>query len=137
MVFAGPGEGVEAKYWDYVIVTMVPVGIAFLFLCVTIIVCELGECVEERERKKYLRGIGREEYPKRQDTIVSTGVIILPNPPNGVLPNPPNGVVVVLNQPSGTLVMPNPPNGIVVVPNPPNSTLDGSNPTHPTGGQNV
>ncbi|KAF8600496.1 hypothetical protein BDV93DRAFT_525370 [Ceratobasidium sp. AG-I] len=54
MVLAGPGPGIQLKSAPYIRVTMIPVSIAFVFLCVSIAMCEIGSWVEIRGRRLYL-----------------------------------------------------------------------------------
>ncbi|KAB5591625.1 hypothetical protein CTheo_4925 [Ceratobasidium theobromae] len=52
MVVKGPGEeGIASRHQAYIIVTMIPVGMAFLSLCAAITLCEIGSWVEIAARK--------------------------------------------------------------------------------------
>ncbi|KAG8700468.1 hypothetical protein FRC11_012913, partial [Ceratobasidium sp. 423] len=46
MVIAGPGEGVDTRDKEYILVTIIPVGGGFLFLCMAIVLCEMGSWTE-------------------------------------------------------------------------------------------
>lgn len=84
MVFSGPGEGIETKSREYILVTMIPLGIAFLFLCVAIIVCELGVWIEIRGRrgKTYDTPTHDKGYQAPQDRPAnSTGINTSSTPP--------------------------------------------------------
>jgi hypothetical protein len=52
MVLHGPGEGVRERAKEYIIVTMIPVGMAFLCLCTTVALCEAGSWIEIKERRR-------------------------------------------------------------------------------------
>jgi hypothetical protein len=52
MVFSGRGEDVELRGREYVLMTMIPVGIASLSICVAIVLLEVGSWVEIRHRKR-------------------------------------------------------------------------------------
>jgi hypothetical protein len=56
MVVAGPRDGIDTQVQAYALVTMVPVGIGLSFLCVAIIVCEVGYWIEVIGRRKHAEG---------------------------------------------------------------------------------
>lgn len=53
MVVHSSGTGIEAERTGYILVTMIPVGLGFLFLCISIGLCEAGTRVEAKGRKKF------------------------------------------------------------------------------------
>ncbi|KAF8592966.1 hypothetical protein BDV93DRAFT_567088 [Ceratobasidium sp. AG-I] len=55
MVVVGPGPGVGSNSAQYILVTIIPVGLAFVFLCISVVMCEVGNLVEARGRRHYLR----------------------------------------------------------------------------------
>lgn len=62
MVVAPSGAGIEARSTQYILVTMIPVGLSFVFLCVAVLLGEAGTWIETQGRKKYLNEHG--EYRK-------------------------------------------------------------------------
>ncbi|CAE6394387.1 unnamed protein product [Rhizoctonia solani] len=60
MVVAGPGQGVDMQNMAYIRVTMIPVGMGFLLLCIAIVLCEIGNWTEiwgrRRRRARFSRG---------------------------------------------------------------------------------
>ncbi|KAH7326884.1 hypothetical protein B0J17DRAFT_680995 [Rhizoctonia solani] len=70
MVLAGPAEGVETQEKEYLLATIIPVGVGFLFLCLAILLCEIGTWVEIFGRKGNKlfgkRGTGK-KYPEDND----------------------------------------------------------------------
>jgi predicted enzyme related to lactoylglutathione lyase len=52
MVIQGPGESVATKSGPYIAVAMIPIGITFFCLCFSVLLCEVGTCVEHRARKR-------------------------------------------------------------------------------------
>ncbi|ELU44048.1 short chain dehydrogenase domain-containing protein [Rhizoctonia solani AG-1 IA] len=69
MVVSGPGEGVDTMSVMYSRATMIPVGLGFFFLCIAIVLCEIGYWIETLGRKKY-----RNNLPKGTDGCVEPGV---------------------------------------------------------------
>ena len=54
MVVKGSGSGIESKSTEYILVTMIPVGLAFVFLCISVVMCEVGTWVETRGRRGFV-----------------------------------------------------------------------------------
>ncbi|CAE6445877.1 hypothetical protein ACGC1H_003919 [Rhizoctonia solani] len=46
MVVVGPGEGVGTQRKEYILASIIPVGVGFLFLCSAIVLCEIGTWLE-------------------------------------------------------------------------------------------
>lgn len=54
MVIATQGPGIQSKRTAYILVTMIPVSLGFIFLCISVIMSEIGSWVEIRGRREYL-----------------------------------------------------------------------------------
>ncbi|KAB5591627.1 transmembrane protein [Ceratobasidium theobromae] len=52
MITHGPGVSAAAETRKYIPVAMIPIVIAFLCLIFTVVLCEIGTCVESRQRAK-------------------------------------------------------------------------------------
>lgn len=62
MIMQGPGESATTKSGPYIAVAMVPIGITFLCLCFSMILCEVGTWVERHKRNS----MAEEKYLFRQ-----------------------------------------------------------------------
>ncbi|KAB5591637.1 putative effector protein [Ceratobasidium theobromae] len=71
MVVNGPGEGVASRRGGYIAVTMIPVAMAFSWLCAAIILCEIGSRVEITARNAI-----RAENDKKGPHDVEAGRVI-------------------------------------------------------------
>ncbi|CAE6427317.1 unnamed protein product [Rhizoctonia solani] len=83
MVVAGSGQGVDTRGTQYIIVTIIPVGIGFLFLFTAIVICEMGNWTEiwgrrAQAKPKRLNSSGREPAGANPGSIVPP---IVPNNP--------------------------------------------------------
>lgn len=58
MVIVGSGPGIESKGTQYAAVTMTPIGLAFILLCISIMMCEIGTWVETQGRRRFLKRNG-------------------------------------------------------------------------------
>ncbi|KDN47783.1 hypothetical protein RSAG8_03203, partial [Rhizoctonia solani AG-8 WAC10335] len=72
MVVAGPSEGVDTQRKEYIVVTIIPVGVGFLFLSSAIVLCEIGTWVEIWGRRN--KGTILPEPEKDDDSSVTTVV---------------------------------------------------------------
>lgn len=52
MVLQGPGENVTTRSGSYIAVAMVPITTAFLALCFSVGLCEIGTWVEQHKRRR-------------------------------------------------------------------------------------
>ncbi|KAB5591626.1 hypothetical protein CTheo_4926 [Ceratobasidium theobromae] len=71
MVVNGPGEGVASRRGEYIAVTMIPVAMAFSWLCAAIILCEIGSWVEITARN----AIRAENDKKGLHDVEAAGVV--------------------------------------------------------------
>ncbi|CAE6427343.1 unnamed protein product [Rhizoctonia solani] len=62
MVVVGPSEGADTQGKEHTLVTIIPVGVGFLFLCIAIVLCEVGNWIEIWGRRKH-----KTTYPEAED----------------------------------------------------------------------